>query len=550
MFLGAMIMGPLGGYIDEAARRAVGRQDQARLRDARQQLLGRHLGRASWRSSAFYVVARSSTAFIEGLGNAVELPGRQQPAAAHLDLHRAGEGAVPQQRHQPRRADPARHPGGRRARASRSCSCSRPTPARASACCSPSRSSASGVAKASAPGAAIIQFFGGIHEIYFPYVLMKPKLILAIIAGGMTGVVDQRALRRRACAPRRRPGSIFAVYAQTPSGRLPRRHAVGVFGAAAGLASWSRSVLLKLDKARGRGRPGRRRPPQMEAHEGQEVGRVLGARRLGAAAATTARSATSCSPATPAWAPRRWAPRCCARRSRTPGYGDVTVVNKAISNLTDELRPGGHPPGPHRPGAAEDAVGVHVSVDNFMGSPRYDEIVELVRADQRRRGAGGTRGRGAAARTASADAARRAVDRARRHRPATRDAAITEAGELLVDGRRRRPGVRRRPCTSARSRCPRTWATGWRSRTAPTRPSRRSGGRAISFVRYDRRDRLEGKPGRSSWSASPARVTTTSPCSARPAQGLRRPGQGRPARGRPVRSRRYAASSASSSPAR
>ena len=35
------------------------------------------------------------------------------------------------------------------------------------------------MAKASAPGALIIQFFGGIHEVYFPYVLMKPKLILA-----------------------------------------------------------------------------------------------------------------------------------------------------------------------------------------------------------------------------------------------------------------------------------------------------------------------------------------------------------------------------------
>ena len=32
-----------------------------------------------------------------------------------------------------------------------------------------------GIAKATAPGAAIIQFFGGIHEVYFPYVLMKPQ---------------------------------------------------------------------------------------------------------------------------------------------------------------------------------------------------------------------------------------------------------------------------------------------------------------------------------------------------------------------------------------
>ena len=42
-------------------------------------------------------------------------------------------------------------------------------------------------AKQSAAGASIIHFFGGIHEIYFPYVLMNPRLILAVIAGGMTG---------------------------------------------------------------------------------------------------------------------------------------------------------------------------------------------------------------------------------------------------------------------------------------------------------------------------------------------------------------------------
>src|ERR687892_834922 len=43
--------------------------------------------------------------------------------------------------------------------------------------------------RASAPGAIIIHFFGGIHEIYFPYVLMRPTLILAMIAGGMSGVL-------------------------------------------------------------------------------------------------------------------------------------------------------------------------------------------------------------------------------------------------------------------------------------------------------------------------------------------------------------------------
>src|SRR6266496_6501619 len=41
----------------------------------------------------------------------------------------------------------------------------------------------------SVPGAIVIQFLGGIHEIYFPYVLMKPRLILATILGGAAGIV-------------------------------------------------------------------------------------------------------------------------------------------------------------------------------------------------------------------------------------------------------------------------------------------------------------------------------------------------------------------------
>ena len=65
------------------------------------------------------------------------LAGRQQPAAAGQHHHRAGQGALPEQRHQPRRADPARGPAGRARTASRSSSCSRPTPGPASASCWP-----------------------------------------------------------------------------------------------------------------------------------------------------------------------------------------------------------------------------------------------------------------------------------------------------------------------------------------------------------------------------------------------------------------------------
>ncbi len=74
-----------------------------------------------------------------------------------------------------------------------------------------------GNAKQSSPGAMIIHLFGGIHEIYFPYVLMKPFLILAVIAGGMTGVLTYSILGAGLIAPPS-PGSIFALLAMTPKG--------------------------------------------------------------------------------------------------------------------------------------------------------------------------------------------------------------------------------------------------------------------------------------------------------------------------------------------
>lgn len=69
----------------------------------------------------------------------------------------------------------------------------------------------------SVPGAAIIHFLGGIHEIYFPYVLMKPRLIIAAIAGGATGVATFMVTGSGLVATPS-PGSIFAYLAVMPRG--------------------------------------------------------------------------------------------------------------------------------------------------------------------------------------------------------------------------------------------------------------------------------------------------------------------------------------------
>lgn len=78
---------------------------------------------------------------------------------------------------------------------------------------------AKGMIKQSAPGAVIIHFFGGIHEIYFPYVLMNPVLLLAVIAGGMSGVFTFVVLGAGLIATPS-PGSIFALMAMAPKGGL------------------------------------------------------------------------------------------------------------------------------------------------------------------------------------------------------------------------------------------------------------------------------------------------------------------------------------------
>ncbi|MEH6531736.1 MAG: PTS mannitol transporter subunit IICBA [Photobacterium frigidiphilum] len=72
-----------------------------------------------------------------------------------------------------------------------------------------------GTAKQTAGGASIIHFFGGIHEIYFPYILMNPRLILAVIAGGMTGVFTLTLFNAGIVSPAS-PGSIFAILLMTP----------------------------------------------------------------------------------------------------------------------------------------------------------------------------------------------------------------------------------------------------------------------------------------------------------------------------------------------
>ncbi|KLI09646.1 MULTISPECIES: PTS mannitol transporter subunit IICBA [Mycolicibacterium] len=227
-----------------------------------------------------------------------------------------------------------------------------------------------GAARASAPGAAIIQFFGGIHEIYFPYVLMKPKLIAATILGGMTGVFINVLFGSGLRAPAA-PGSIIAIYAQTASGSF-----LGVTLAVLGATAVSfavASLLLKTDRAA--------EVPdlaaataEMEALKGKKssvASTLVGAQRQPVTSIVFACDAGMGSSAMGASVLRK--------KIRSAGFGDITVTNQSIANLTDTY----DMVVTHRDltdrARLKTGSAVHVSVDDFMSSPRYDEIVETLR---------------------------------------------------------------------------------------------------------------------------------------------------------------------------
>ncbi|MGK3486226.1 PTS mannitol transporter subunit IICB [Klebsiella michiganensis] len=103
-----------------------------------------------------------------------------------------------------------------------------------------------GLARKTAPAATIIVMFGGIAEVYFPYVLMKPKLVLAPILGSMTSLfIFQTFDGGTVAVPS--PGSVIAFVMMTPKGYFT----VNLAGYFAGLivSAVVAGILLKLDKS-------------------------------------------------------------------------------------------------------------------------------------------------------------------------------------------------------------------------------------------------------------------------------------------------------------
>jgi PTS system mannitol-specific IIC component len=227
-----------------------------------------------------------------------------------------------------------------------------------------------GVAKQTAPGAVIIHFLGGIHEIYFPYILMKPMLLLAAIAGGLSGVFTFNLFGAGLVAAPS-PGSIFALIAMTPKGNYIGV-LLGVLVATA-VSFAVASLILKTSKETDEDLTSA--AAKMEEMKGKKssVSSMLTNGAISSANVNKIVFACDAGMGSSAMG-------ASILRNKMKKAGiDITVINTAINNLpsdadvvithkdlTDRAK-------------AKLPNTTHISVENFLNSPKYDELINSLK---------------------------------------------------------------------------------------------------------------------------------------------------------------------------
>ncbi|MGG3575313.1 PTS mannitol transporter subunit IICBA [Bacillus gobiensis] len=229
-----------------------------------------------------------------------------------------------------------------------------------------------GSAKRSAPGAALIQFVGGIHEIYFPYILMKPMLFISAILGGMSGVFTFVLLNGGLKGPSS-PGSILAVLAVTPqSAGAYLANIAGIFIAAA-VSFLVSAFVLKTSKAEDGDIEGAaQRMQEMKGKKSSVAGTFSAQNGEFPKTENVERVIFACDAGMGSSA---MGASILRKKFKEAGLG-IKSVNMAISNLPSDaqivitqeeltLRAKQKVPGAY-----------HISVDNFLQSPEYDKLVQ------------------------------------------------------------------------------------------------------------------------------------------------------------------------------
>ena len=215
------------------------------------------------------------------------------------------------------------------------------------------------------------------HEIYFPYILMKPALILAAIAGGVSGTFTFQLLGAglKAAAS---PGSIIAILLMTPKGSYLAVLS-GVFVAAV-VSFLVASIILKHDKSTGDDLA--EKQAEMEAMKAESKGKEMPSSQAAQDSVDSYADVKKIIFACDAGMGSSAMGASLLRdKVKKAGIKDISVTNTAVNRLKDEQ-------GllvVTQEELAERALqrtpsAMHVSVDNFLSSPKYDEIVANLKA--------------------------------------------------------------------------------------------------------------------------------------------------------------------------
>ena len=222
-----------------------------------------------------------------------------------------------------------------------------------------------GTAKSSAPGAIIIHFFGGIHEIYFPFVLMNPVLLLATVAGNAASIATLLVLGGGTVGPPS-PGSVFAQLMMTPQGGFFAN--IMAMAISAGVTLALAALLLKLF--------------------GKDEDKLAEMQAKTQAMKAEAKGASQSSAAAPAGKISKIVFACDAgmgssamgattlrKKIKAAGIEGVEVAHASLSELpTDMQLIVTNKELAER--AANSSPGTRiVAITNFIGAPEYDEIV-------------------------------------------------------------------------------------------------------------------------------------------------------------------------------
>jgi len=222
-----------------------------------------------------------------------------------------------------------------------------------------------GSVKQSAPGAIIIHFLGGIHEIYFPYVLMNPILVLAVIAGGASGVLTFSIFNAGLVATPS-PGSIIALMAMTPKGNYLGVIAGVIISAAVSFLVASYFVKRSSDKVTEEDLSGAKEKVKEMKYKPQEksvsnnsltnVKKIVFA--CDAGMGSSAMGATT-----------------LKNKLKKAGL-DIEVIHCAIEEIPDDVEIIITHKSLTERARAKSPNAYHISIDNFINSPEYDKLVD------------------------------------------------------------------------------------------------------------------------------------------------------------------------------